>query len=157
MVRVVRRSLVLASTVLLLGAPGSACGETTGPPHFVLQSTQGVDPCLFRDQFWNGGSGTDVEWVLPARLSPISSCSFTATFKNTGGGGAGHVMFTARYGPESVDPQGYWHVRFIEGATITCSRDLPPTQPAAVSAVKCSLSAPDSGQFMGDYTYGFSN
>jgi hypothetical protein len=125
----------------------------TGPPHFALQSTQGVNPCDFPSQFWNGGSGTDIEWTLPAHLAPIASCSFTATFKNTAGAGSGHVTFAAQYGPEYMDPQGYWHVRFIKDSSITCPADIPRTAPGAPATVTCSLSAPDANEYMGDYKY----
>jgi hypothetical protein len=151
----------LVISVLLLALPSCGLGpaqhgESIGPPHFVIESTQGVNPCVFPSQYWNGGSGTDVEWVLPAHQAPISSCSFTSTFKNTGGPGAAHVMFGARFGPESFDLQGYWHVRFIKDAMITCSADLPITRSGDVATVKCSLSTPDAGEYMGEYTYGLS-
>jgi len=124
-----------------------------GPPHFVLQSTQGVAPCDFPSQYWNGGSGTAVEWTLPANFAPISSCSFTATFKNTGGAGSGRVTFAARYGPEYMDAQGYWHVRFIVDSSVTCPVEIPTTQPGGLASLRCSLSAPDAGEYMGRYTY----
>ncbi|MGA7911387.1 MAG: hypothetical protein WCC30_07555 [Candidatus Dormiibacterota bacterium] len=125
----------------------------TGPSNFALQGTQGVNPCNFPPQFWNGGSGTPVEWTLPANLAPISSCSFSATFRNTGGTGGGHVTFAAEYGPEYMDPQGYWHVRFIKDSSVSCRADIPATWPAATATVKCSLSAPDPNEYMGHYSY----
>jgi hypothetical protein len=125
----------------------------TGPPRFALQNTQGANPCVFPSTFWNGGSGTDIEWTLPAHLAPIASCSFSATFKNSGGIGSGHVAFAARYGPEFMDPQGYWHVRFIKDSTITCPADIPRTDSGVLVTVRCSLSAPDANEYMGDYTY----
>jgi hypothetical protein len=125
----------------------------SGPPRFAMQSTQGVNPCVFPSQFWNGGSGTDIEWTLPAHLAPIASCSFTATFKNTGGAGSGVATFGARYGTEYMDPQGYWHVRFSKDSSITCPADIPRTAPGALATVTCSLSAPDANEYMGDYTY----
>ena len=127
-----------------------------GPPHFVLQSTQGVAPCDFPSQYWNGGSGTNVEWTLPANFAPISSCSFTATFKNTGGSGSSHVTFAARYGPEYIDSQGYWHVRFIVDSSVTCLAEVPTTVPGGLALVRCSLSTPGAGEYMGRYTYALS-
>jgi len=124
-----------------------------GPPRLVLQSSEGVSPCSFPSQYWNGGSGTPVEWVLPANLAPISSCSFSVTFKNTGGTGGGHVTFAARYGPEYMDPQGFWHVRFIAASSVSCHADIPTTVTATTTTVQCSLSAPDANEYMGRYTY----
>lgn len=146
-------AVLLVIGIIALGILFAQGLIATGPPHFVLQSTQGVSPCAFPSQFWNGGSGTNVEWVLPANLAPISSCSFTATFKNTGGRGAGHVTFVARYGTEYMDPQGYWHVRFIRDSSISCGGDFPVTPPGTAATVRCSLSAPDAGEYMGHYSY----
>jgi hypothetical protein len=148
-------AIVLLAVVAAVGLVLVEGLNPTGPPHFVLQSTQGVDPCNFPSQFWNGGSGTDVEWVLPANRAPISSCSFSVTFKNTGGTGAGRVTFAARYGPEYMDPQGYWHVRFIEASSVSCRADIPATPTATTTTVHCSLSAPEANGYMGHYTYVF--
>lgn len=153
--------IVLVSVVVLVAVIGAgifvAQGlNPVGPPRFTLQSTQGIDPCDFPSRFWNGGSGTDIEWQLPANRVPASSCSFSATFRNTGGAGGGHVTFAARYGPEYEDPQSYWHVRFIKDSVISCRADIPTTQSGSESSVRCGLSAPDPGEYLGHYTYSLS-
>jgi hypothetical protein len=63
------------------------------------------------------------------------------------------VTFAARYGPEYMDPQGYWHVQFTVDSSISCPAEIPTTQLGGLASVRCSLSAPDAGEYMGRYTY----
>ena len=63
------------------------------------------------------------------------------------------MTFAARYGPEYMDPQGFWHVRFIAASSVSCHADIPTTVTATTTTVQCSLSAPDANEYMGRYTY----
>jgi len=52
-----------------------------------------------------------------------------------------------------MDPQGFWHVRFIAASSVSCHADIPTTVTATTTTVQCSLSAPDANEYMGRYTY----
>ncbi len=147
--------IVVTTPAQIVVVDSGASGQQTTSA-FSMQASNGAPPCYFPSTLWNGGSGTESRWDLPSGLAPISSCSFKVVITINGATSEARVTFRAHYGQESVDANGVWHVQFIPGASVACSAVLPATHAGSSWQVTCTLSAPRSDEYMGDYTYAVS-